>query len=97
MPAAKLKLLLMTVLVCSALATNAAAGQSLVPDVDRLPMDALGRAVRLDRELIVHTAETIGADATVPATRFSGNAPECQPWLQDNARTLRCVPPSTYG
>jgi hypothetical protein len=48
------------------------------PNVDALPMDAFGKTVRAGRDLIVHTAATIGPDAKDPAMRFSGNGLECQ-------------------
>jgi thiosulfate dehydrogenase len=60
------------------LLTGASAEEWSVPDVDSLPMDSFGRTVRLGRDLIVHTAETIGPDAPDPAMRFSGNGLECQ-------------------
>ena len=41
-------------------------------------MDAFGQTVRAGRDLIVHTAATIGPDAADPAMRFSGNGLECQ-------------------
>ncbi len=49
-----------------------------VPDVDRLPMDAFGLAVRAGRDIIVHTSATIGPDAAASAKHYSGNGMECQ-------------------
>ena len=49
-----------------------------VPDPDKLPDDALGRTVRLGRDLIVKTSSLIGPDAPDPAKRFSGNGLDCQ-------------------
>jgi thiosulfate dehydrogenase len=72
------KLMLVMALTCAALATRAVAEDWAVPDVDALPMDVFGRTVRDGRDLIVHTAATIGPDATDPAMRFSGNGLECQ-------------------
>ncbi len=48
-----------------------------VPDVDALPMDSFGKTVRAGRDLIVHTAATIGPDAADPAMRYAGNGLEC--------------------
>jgi thiosulfate dehydrogenase len=70
--------LLSFVLICGALLTSAAAEEWSVPDVDALPMDVFGQTVRTGRDLIVHTAATIGPDAADPAKRFSGNGLECQ-------------------
>jgi len=50
----------------------------VIPDVDALPMDAFGVTVRAGRDLIEHTAATIGPDAKDPAKRYSGNGLECQ-------------------
>ncbi len=72
------KLLLAVALVCGSLVTGASAAEWIVPDVDALPMDAFGKTVRAGRDLIVHTAATIGPDAKDPAMRFSGNGLECQ-------------------
>ncbi len=83
MPSVILTRLLTTVLICFTLATNASAGEWTIPDVDALPMDAFGRTVRLGRDIIVHTAATIGPDATDPAMRFSGNGLECQSCHED--------------
>lgn len=52
--------------------------QWLVPDIDALPNDARGRAVRYGRELITHTAHLIGPRAANPAMRYSGNNLDCQ-------------------
>lgn len=49
-----------------------------VPDPDKLPDDALGRAARRGRDLIVKTSSLIGPDAPDPAMRFSGNGLDCQ-------------------
>jgi len=75
-----LKLIL---LVCAwaALSSNGARAQPLawtVPDPDSLPDDALGRTVRLGRDLIVKTSSLIGPDAPDPAKRYSGNGLDCQ-------------------
>lgn len=51
-----------------------------------LPIDAFGRTVGLGRDLIVHTAATIGPDATDPAKRFSGNGLECESCHLDAGR-----------
>ena len=83
MPSVMAKRLLTTVLICFALVTSTAAAEWAVPDVDALPMDAFGRTVRAGRDLIVHTAATIGPDAADPAMRFSGNGLECQSCHQD--------------
>jgi thiosulfate dehydrogenase len=70
---------LLTVLLVSVIFPMCASSQErTVPDVDALPMDSFGRAVRAGRDLIAYTASTIGPDATDPATRFSGNGLECQ-------------------
>lgn len=70
--------LLLTIGVGFICSTLASAEERSVPDVDALPMDAFGRMVRAGRDLIVHTAATIGPDAAAPAMRFSGNGLECQ-------------------
>ena len=57
--------ILMCALICGALATRASAGEWTVADVDSLPMDIFGRTVRAGRDLIVHTAATIGPDARI--------------------------------
>jgi cytochrome c len=62
-----------TALICCATLTSASAQEWAVPDVDALPMDVFGQTVRTGRDLIVHTAATIGPDAADPAKRFSGN------------------------
>jgi hypothetical protein len=72
------RLLLMIALFCGALPATALAAEWSIPDVDSLPMDAYGKTVRAGRDLIVHTAETIGPDAAAPAMRYSGNGLECQ-------------------
>jgi thiosulfate dehydrogenase len=41
-------------------------------------MNAFGKTARYGRDLIVHTAATIGPDASDPAKRFAGNGLECQ-------------------
>jgi thiosulfate dehydrogenase len=61
-----------------ALTSHAHAADWTVPDVDALPHDAFGETVRTGRELIVHTAATIGPDARDPAMRYAGNGLECQ-------------------
>lgn len=48
-----------------------------VPDVDALPDDPWGKAVRLGRDLTVHTASLIGPEASDPAMRFAGSALQC--------------------
>ncbi len=78
MPHVAPKLLLKIALTCGALLASASAEESAVADVDSLPMDAFGQTVRTGRDLIVHTAATIGPDAADPAMRFSGNGLECQ-------------------
>jgi cytochrome c len=70
--------ILMCALICGTLATRASAGEWTVADVDSLPMDIFGRTVRAGRDLIVHTAATIGPDAPDPARRYSGNGLECE-------------------
>ena len=70
--------ILMCALICGALATRASAGEWTVADVDSLPMDIFGRTVWAGRDLIVHTAATIGPDARDPARRYSGNGLECE-------------------
>jgi thiosulfate dehydrogenase len=71
--------LLLTIgLIFGTFVTIASAEEWSVPDVDKLPMDAFGRTVRAGRDLIVHTAATIGPDAADPAIRYSGNGLECQ-------------------
>jgi thiosulfate dehydrogenase len=49
-----------------------------VPDVERLPDDDWGRAVRYGRDLTVKTASLIGAEVADPAHRFAGNNLNCQ-------------------
>lgn len=49
-----------------------------VPDIDRLPDDDWGRAVRLGRELIVRTYALIGPEVSDPAHRYAGNNLSCQ-------------------
>jgi thiosulfate dehydrogenase len=66
------------VLICCALATRVSAQEWTVPDVDTLPPDVFGQTVRTGRDLIEHTAATIGPDAADAAKRFSGNGLECQ-------------------
>jgi thiosulfate dehydrogenase len=68
----------MIALLCAALLSSASAQEWTVPDVDALPMDAFGKTVRTGRDLIEHTAATIGPDAADPAQRFSGNGLDCQ-------------------
>jgi thiosulfate dehydrogenase len=49
-----------------------------MPDPDKLPDDAFGRAVRRGRDLIVKTSSLIGPDASDPAMRYAGNGLDCQ-------------------
>lgn len=78
MPHVMREFLLTFALTCGALLTSASAEEWAVPDVDALPMDAFGQMVRAGRDLIVHTAATIGPEASDPAKRFSGNGLECE-------------------
>ena len=71
-------LLLALGLIFGTFVTIASAETWSVLDVDNLPMDVFGRTVRAGRDLIVHTAATIGPDAADPAMRYSGNGLECQ-------------------
>jgi thiosulfate dehydrogenase len=48
-----------------------------VPDPAALPDDALGRQVRLGRDLVGHTSVLLGPDAP-PNSRFTGNGLDCQ-------------------
>jgi thiosulfate dehydrogenase len=57
---------------------EAAEAAWVVPDVDKLPNDDWGRAVRYGRDLIVKTADLIGPEVSDPAHRFSGNNMNCQ-------------------
>jgi thiosulfate dehydrogenase len=77
------KRLLPIALLGGALLTGAGADEWTVPEVDSLPTDVFGQTVRTGRDLIVHTAATIGPDAADPAMRFSGNGLECQSCHQD--------------
>jgi thiosulfate dehydrogenase len=77
-PSVIAKHLLTIALICCATLTSPSAQEWAVPDVDALPMDVFGQTVRTGRDLIVHTAATIGPDAADPAKRFSGNGLECQ-------------------
>jgi hypothetical protein len=52
--------ILLCALICGALATRASPGEWTVADVDSLPMDIFGQTVRAGRDLVVHTAATIG-------------------------------------
>lgn len=72
------KHLLSIALICGAFVSGAWATEWTVPDVDALPTNVFGQTVRSGRDLIVHTAGTIGPDAADPAKRFSGNGLECQ-------------------
>jgi thiosulfate dehydrogenase len=81
-------LLLTFALIFTAALTRASAQEWAVPDVDALPTDVFGQMVRTGRDLIVHTAATIGPDAADPAKRFSGNGLECQSCHLD-AGTIR--------
>ncbi len=47
-------------------------------DVDALPDDAWGRAVRYGRDLIVETASLIGPEVADPTRRYAGNNLNCQ-------------------
>jgi thiosulfate dehydrogenase len=78
MPSVLPKLLPMVALICGIALASASAAEWSVPDVDALPADSFGQTVRTGRDLIVHTAATIGPDAPDPALRFSGNGLECQ-------------------
>ena len=49
-----------------------------MPDPDKLPDDAIGRAVRRGRDLIVKTSSLIGPDAADPSMRYAGNGLDCQ-------------------
>jgi thiosulfate dehydrogenase len=49
-----------------------------VPNPDKLPDDAFGRAVRQGRDLITKTSSLIGPDASDPANRYGGNGLDCQ-------------------
>ena len=71
------RLLLVIALLYVTLTASAVAADWSVPDVDALPMDSFGKTVRAGRDLIVHTAATIGPDATDPAMRYAGNGLEC--------------------
>jgi thiosulfate dehydrogenase len=57
---------------------EAAEAAWVIPDVDKLPNDDWGRAVRYGRDLIVRTAALIGPEVSDPAHRFSGNNMNCQ-------------------
>lgn len=72
------RMLLTIALIYAAFLMNAQAAEWSVPNVDALPSDAFGQQVRTGRDLIVHTAATIGPDAKDPAKRFSGNGLDCQ-------------------
>lgn len=71
------RLWLAVILSCLTLPISAIAADWSVPDVDALPMDSFGKTVRAGRDLIVHTAATIGPDAADPAMRYAGNGLEC--------------------
>ncbi len=49
----------------------------VVPDLDKLPDDAMGKLVRRGRELIVNTAELIGPLQPDPAKRYAGAGLNC--------------------
>ena len=78
MTAGSATLLLAIAAMCFAAAATASAEPWPTPDVETLPTDAFGRTVRLGRDLIAHTAATIGPDATDPAKRYSGNGLDCE-------------------
>jgi thiosulfate dehydrogenase len=63
-------------------AALASAGSSsdawTIPNVDELPDDAWGRAVRLGRDLTVATYAHIGPEVADPARRYAGNNLSCQ-------------------
>ena len=66
-----------------ALAQQVAAPQAAEPqwpvvDMNTLPDDAWGRAVRLGRDLTVATPRLIGPEVSDPARRFAGNNMSCQ-------------------
>lgn len=50
----------------------------IIPDVDGLPDDEQGRAVRYGRDLVGKTASLIGPEAADAAHRFAGNNLNCQ-------------------
>lgn len=50
----------------------------IAPDIDRLPDDSWGRAVRMGRALIVETYKHIGPESRDPQSRFAGNNLSCQ-------------------
>jgi thiosulfate dehydrogenase len=50
----------------------------ITPDIDGLPDDAWGRAVRYGRDLVGKTASLIGPEVTDAAHRFAGNNLNCQ-------------------
>jgi thiosulfate dehydrogenase len=57
---------------------TASAGAWSVPDIDRLPNDAWGKAVRLGRDLTNMTYAYIGPEVADKAKRFAGNNLSCQ-------------------
>ena len=50
----------------------------VIPDVDKLPDNAWGRAVRRGRDLTAATYTYLGPQASDPTKRFSGNNLSCQ-------------------
>jgi thiosulfate dehydrogenase len=50
----------------------------VTPDIDRLPDDAMGRAIRHGRDLVARTYALIGPEVSDPAHRFAGNNLACQ-------------------
>jgi thiosulfate dehydrogenase len=86
------KYLLAIALICGALPTGISAQEWSVPDVDALPTDVFGQTVRTGRDLIVHTAATIGPDAADPAKRFSHNGLECQSCHLEGGMTKSGLP-----
>lgn len=49
-----------------------------VPDIEKLPDDEWGKAVRYGRDLISKTASIIGPEVKDPARRYAGNNLNCQ-------------------
>lgn len=69
------------VALAAVLAVGAAAAQTLsewqAPEVDKLPNDAYGQAVRQGKLLMEQTHKYIGPEAQNPAKRFAGNNLAC--------------------
>lgn len=61
----------------SALAAEPAPQPWSVPDIDKLPNDKYGQAVRLGRELVLKTPQYIGPEVADPAKRYAGNNLAC--------------------